>query len=116
MIFVSKENISVLFAILTVYLVSANTPPKGNNTVIDPKTKSSLRVSYIQMEKIENKMLVGNSIGGTLVTSVTGCKGNCARMPPCVSMNVRKYNETFLSCEFFNFDHYGAKERIQLCN
>ena len=108
-----KEKISVLYATLTLYLVSA-TPPKGNTTVIHPKTKNALRVSFIQMDKIENKMLIGNSIGGTLVRSVTGCKGNCARIPPCVSMNVRKYNATFLSCEFLDFDHYGVKERIQL--
>ena len=66
------------------------------------------------MEKFENKMLVGNTFGVMLAKTITSCKGRCLKISECISMNVRDFNATFLSCEFLNFDHYGVQERYQL--
>ena len=89
-------------------------PPKHEHNITDPTTQQSFKVTYIQMDVFENKMLIADSIGGTLAQNVVACKGKCAKVPNCVSMNVIKFNATFLRCEFFDFDHYGVKERFQL--
>ncbi|XP_066921763.1 uncharacterized protein [Clytia hemisphaerica] len=84
-------------------------PPKGTQIVTDTATGNSMRVSYVIMEEIPNKMIVGKPIGGMPAKNVLSCEGGCAKTVNCVSMNVRNYNGTFLKCDFYDFDHYEKK-------
>ena len=101
-----------LFVTLKCFVVAV--PPKGDQII--ESNGRSLRVTYIQMELLPKRMLVGDSIGASTKSNVLECKGTCATLTGCVSMNVRRNTiyTNLLDCEFFDFDHYGLKERHQL--
>ena len=104
----------ILGLLITLKSFALAVPPKGDQ-IIESKGRA-IRVTYIQMELLPKKMLVGDSIGATTKTSVLECKGTCAKLTGCLSMNIKR-NTTYtnlLDCEFLDFDHYGIKKRHQL--
>ena len=84
-----------------------------NNKVLRNQTSigkhgREVKMSYISMKKIENKLLQVVPIGGSMVYNSIECRKNCALTLNCIALNLRP---TFppsdqLICFLLDKDHY----------
>ena len=76
------------------------------------KNGDKMRISYIRMEKIENKILQVTPIAGYYTRSSMGCQAKCALTSGCIALNLIPENVTFFHCLLLEKDHYKRPELL----
>ena len=65
-----------------------------------------MKVSYLNMDLYEDKMLMVAPFSAFLEPTTQNCRQHCLKSPPCISMNVKNHNATFVACYLLDKDVY----------
>lgn len=68
------------------------------------KTGQQMKATYLHMDLYKDKMLVFSPLSAFLEPTPQHCRQQCLKSPPCISMNVKKHNVTFVACYLLDKD------------
>jgi len=74
--------------------------------IFEAKNGQKMKASYLHTNFYKDKMLVVTPIAAFVVPTPKDCRQKCLQSPPCISMNIKEHNVTFVACYLLDKDEF----------